>query len=109
MPRPRSVPSYRKHRQSGQAVTTLTDSMGGRRDVLLGKYGPAASRHEYAGVISEWEAAGRRLPSENPSSSLTINQLALAFLSHADQHYRRPDGTATSEVFEFKMSLRPLV
>jgi integrase len=109
MARPRSVPKHRRHRQSGQAVTTLTDGLGGRRDVLLGKYGTAASRQEYARVIAEWEAAGRRLPSDNPSSGLTINQLALAFLRHADQHYRRPDGTPTSEAFEFKMSLRPLV
>jgi hypothetical protein len=60
-------------------------------------------------VVTEWEAAGRRLPSENTSSGLTINELALAFLRHADQHYRRPDGTPTSAAFEFKMSLRPLV
>src|SRR5262249_337342 len=51
------VPSYRLHRQSGQGVCTLTDGTGGRRDVLLGKYGTKESRQEYARVISEWEAS----------------------------------------------------
>jgi hypothetical protein len=39
----------------------LTDGSGGRRDALLGKYGTEESRLEYARVIAEWEAAGRRL------------------------------------------------
>jgi hypothetical protein len=109
MSRPRPVASYRCHRKSGQAVTTLTDGLGCRRDVLLGKYGCAASRQQYARVIAEWEAAGRRLPAENSSTSLTINELALAFLRHGEEYYRRPDGTPTSEVIKLKMSPRPLV
>ena len=59
MARPRSVPSYRIHKQSGQAVVTLTDALGGRHDVLLGVHGTKQSRVEYARVIAEWEAAGR--------------------------------------------------
>ena len=47
------IPSYRLHKQSGQGIVTLTDGLGGRRDVLLGKYGTAASRQEYTRVIAE--------------------------------------------------------
>jgi hypothetical protein len=54
-------PSYRLHKQSGQAVVTLTDGAGRRRDTYLGRYGSAESRAEYARVIAEWEASGRRL------------------------------------------------
>ena len=32
--RKRSVPSYRRHKQSGQAIVTLSDGLGGRHDVL---------------------------------------------------------------------------
>jgi hypothetical protein len=32
----------------------------------------------------------------------------LTFLKHAEQHYRHPDGTPTSEVGNFKMAIRPL-
>jgi hypothetical protein len=39
MPARDHVPSYRKHRQSGQAIVSLPDGMGRRRDVLLGKHG----------------------------------------------------------------------
>ena len=54
-----SIPSYRRHKQSGQAIVTLSDGLGNRRDVLLGKYRTTQSRLEYARVIAEWEANGR--------------------------------------------------
>src|SRR5262249_17933708 len=98
--------TYRRHRQSGQAIVTLTDSLGNRSDVLLGKYGTKESKTEYARVIARWEASGRRLA--NPEG-VSVNELVLAFLRHAEQHYRHPDGTLTNEVTELKMSLRPVV
>ena len=103
------VPSYRKHKQSGQAVVTLTDGIGGRRDVLLGKYGTAGSRAEYARVVAEWEAAGHRFKVPGgETGSLSINEVMLAFIRHAEQHYRHEDGTPTSELREFKAALKPL-
>ncbi len=109
MSRSHSVPSYRLHKQSGQAVVTLPDGLGGRRDVLLGKYGTKESRVEYARVIAEWEASGRRLPQPPGSESdLTINELILAYWKHAEQHYRRPDGTPTDEIHCLRAALRPL-
>jgi hypothetical protein len=60
------VPSYRHHKQSGQAVVTLPDGLGGRRDVLLGKYKSKESRQEYARIIGAWEAAGARSRSLSP-------------------------------------------
>jgi hypothetical protein len=46
MPHPRSIPSYRRHKQTGQTIVTLTDPNGQRRDVLLGKYGTSQSHKE---------------------------------------------------------------
>src|SRR5262249_44266431 len=83
--------SYRLHRQSGQAVVTLTDGLGGRRDVLLGRHDTPQSRAEYLRVLAEWEANGRRLPrrSAEPSApDLTVNELALAYWKHAEVYYR---------------------
>jgi len=105
------VPSYRLHKQSGQAVVTLTDGMGTRRDVLLGRYGTPESRAEYARVLTEWEASGHRLPAKSAEPSapnLSVNELLLAFWQHAEQHYRRPDGTPTSEIDCLRAALRPL-
>jgi hypothetical protein len=45
------------HRQSGQAVVTFPDGLGGRRDVLLGMHGTPESRTDYLRVVTEWEAA----------------------------------------------------
>jgi len=103
-----SIPTYRRHKQSGQAVVTLPDGLGRRHDVLLGKYGTAASRAEYARVIAEWEAGGRRMPQPASEADLDINELVVAFLRYATQHYRHADGTPTKELPEYKTSLRPL-
>jgi integrase len=108
MARPRNdVPTYRRHKQSGQAVVTLTDPFGGRRDVLLGTFKSKQSRIEYARVIQEWEVNDRRIPAGAPAD-LTIAELAAAFWTHVEEHYRRPDGTQTTEVHEYRMTLRPL-
>src|SRR5262249_45412314 len=101
------VPSYRLHKQSGQGIVTLSDGLGQRHDVLLGPYGTNASRQEYARVIAEWEAAGRRWVVAK-ASDITVNELIGIFWPHVEKHYRRPDGTPTKEVLDFKMSLRPL-
>jgi integrase len=105
------LPSYRLHKQSGQAIVTLTDGLGRRRDVLLGKYGTKESRLEYTRVIAEWEANGRRPVSkadDSAAADLTVNELAVAFWQHVEQHYRHLDGTPTSEQSDYKLSLRPL-
>ncbi len=103
------IPSYRRHRQSGQAIVTLVDDMGNRRDVLLGKYGTAAGRHEYARVISEWEVSGRRLPqSEATGHNLTISEMILAFWKFAKDAYKNSDGTPAKELNNFKDAFRTL-
>ena len=51
-----SVPSYRLHKQSGQAVVTLPDGLGGRRDVLLG---PHVNRHVRAMILVQLYTGAR--------------------------------------------------
>jgi integrase len=89
MARPRSVPTYRLHRQSGQALVTLTDGLGGRRDVLLGKYNSVASRVEHARLVAEWEAGGRSLlqPAAPAIADLSMNELLLRYWKHAEAYY----------------------
>ena len=111
MPRRNTIPTYRLHKQSGQAVVTLPDGLGGRRDVLLGKYGTTESRKEYARIIAEWEANGRRLPrpsAEGSAQSLSVNELILAYWPHVQNYYRHPDGSPTSEVDAIRLALRRL-
>lgn len=73
-----AVPSYRQHKQSGQAIVTSTNSSGRRKDVLLGMYGSQESRVEYARVIAEWESSGRELPRASVAD-LTVGELITRF------------------------------
>jgi integrase len=108
MSRRRSIPTYRLHKQSGQAIVTLTNDAGQRRDVLLGEYDSTESRTEYLRVVNEWETRGRRLPDRDAAAGIRVNEVLEAFLNHAAQHYRRPDGTVTAELNGFKLSIRPV-
>jgi integrase len=109
MSRRARVPSYRLHKQSGQAVVTLPDGLGGRRDVLLGKYDTPESRAEYLRVLAEWEANGRRLPQPlTGPAGLTLNELLLAYWRFVEQYYRHPWGEPTSEADNIRLALRPL-
>lgn len=106
MSRSSSIPSYRLHKQSGQAVVTLADGLGGRRDVLLGKHGSAESRAEYLRVISEWEINGHRLPQIGSApSDRWVSELILAYWKFAETYYVK-NGRATSQQERVKRSLR---
>jgi len=100
------VPSYRRHKQSGQAITCLTDGLGNRRDVLLGKYGTAASRQEYVRVISEWEANGRRLPAPvKAPSDMTVTEVIDAYWQHAVEYYgfKKRKRTGTEQCLKYAL------
>jgi integrase len=93
------IPSYRLHKQSGQAIVTLDG-----RDHLLGTYNSAASKRAYQRLTAEW-LANRGVPRE-AASDLTLNELVLAFWKHAKTHYRKADGSETSELYLYKMALK---
>ncbi len=108
----KSTPSYRLHRPTNKAVVTLNG-----RDFYLGPYGSPGSRAEYNRLVGEWLSRGRNLPVSpprpahnpaNPGSDLTVNELALAFLRHAQTYYRK-GGQPTSEAGNIKCALRPLI
>jgi integrase len=105
------LPSLRRHKPSSLGVVTLNG-----KDHYLGhwpassKSPPEAVRVAYDQITAEWLAAGRRLQPATAESAdgISINELLLAFIQHAEQHYRREDGTQTSEPRDFKAALAPL-
>ena len=106
-----SVPSYRLHKSSGQAIVTLSDPSGRRTDVLLGKYGSEQSHTEYRRVLAEWEANCRNLPAttNGVNSGLTVSELILrGWKQFITQHYRDMSGNPTNEQDNFRKSLKPL-
>ena len=84
MSRRNRIPAYRLHKQSGQAVVTLSDGLGGRRDVLLGKFDTAGSRLEYARVVAEWETSGRCVPSEMVGIP-SVKEAILSYYEYAEE------------------------
>jgi integrase len=90
------VPSYRRHKSTGQAVVTLSG-----RDFYLGPWNSAASKQQYRRLTSEWLAAGGILVSSSPNE-ITIAELLAAFWKHADTHYVDADGNPTSERATYK-------
>jgi hypothetical protein len=78
--RPR-VPSYRRHRPTGQAVVTLDG-----RDIYLGKWNSQASRLEYDRIISEWLNSGRCRINSCGALGLTIVELIAAYWRFVKRH-----------------------
>jgi integrase len=109
MPRSRtSIPSYRLHKPTGQAVVTIRTATGERRDMYLGKYESTESRAEYARVIAELATGSPAPSSPNASVTLTVDQVLLRWWKHAERHYRRPDGSPTNQLVEYKYTLQPV-
>ena len=86
MPRQKK-PGYWSHKPSGQAYVRIDG-----KDHYLGPYDSAESRDRYDELIREWVV--------NQSAegvTLAVDELALRYLKHARQHYRK-NGEETSEV-----------
>ncbi len=98
------IPQYRLHRPSRQAVVTIAG-----KDHYLGPFGSPDSRARYDRLIGEWLANGRRpaAPAKGLATDLTINELVLAYVQHAEGYYRK-NGEATGEARDIKLSVRPV-
>ena len=112
--RKKSHPSYRLHRQSGQAVVTLTCAFSGkRRDVLLGEHDTAESWAEYARVIAEWEAAGRVLdgeakPQQKPVRGVSVAEVMVDWWAGLLKRYgiTNPEGRMPSHLYAMRSVVR---
>jgi integrase len=101
------TPSYLRHKQSGRARAVWTDQTGGRQQRLLpGAFDSPESRTAFARLQLELEAAPYGPPAGREPRGVSVNELMLAFLGHAQQHYRRADGTQTHELDEYKLVIR---
>jgi hypothetical protein len=97
-----SLPKYRRHRATGQAIVTLAG-----RDHYLGPYGTALSRSEYDRVIAEWVSQGRPDGTEPLAVDVTVNELLAAYLRFAKGYFVR-NGATTSEFDCIRYAMKPL-
>lgn len=77
-----TLPKYRKHRASGQAMVTLNG-----RDHYLGPHGTKASKREYDRLVAEWLAGGRTLCVNTPEQQITTIELLAAYKRHAASYF----------------------
>jgi integrase len=96
------VPSYRRHKQSGQAIVTLNG-----RDFLLGPHDSEASHTKYNRLIAEW-LANNRQPVTSVQNDLTIADLAARYWRFVARYYVK-NGRATDEQGCIRAALRPLL
>jgi integrase len=82
-----SLPKYRKHKASGQAVVTLAGV-----DYYLGPHGTKAAKRQYDRLVAEWLQHDRRL--QPTGESITIVELAARYLRFAKAYYQK-DGRCT--------------
>ena len=91
------IPSYRRHRASGQAVVTLNGV-----DHYLGKWNSPESKAEYDRLTSEWLVRRRRFtePGAGPAEIL-VKELILGYWAHVSATL--PD----VEAEKVKLALKP--
>lgn len=95
-----SVPRYRKHRASGQALVEIN----GRRH-YLGPHGTKASKLEYDRLITEWLSAGRSTAFGVPETVISVVELIVSYLEYAKAYYG--DGRR-GEYSNMRHALKPL-
>jgi len=93
-------PSYLLHKPTGQARVRIDG-----KDIYLGAYGSPESRERYDDLMSEWMARNEDVS----GYTLTVDDLSLLFLSHAETYYRHPNGEPTGEATSIRHALRALV
>lgn len=111
MARKRNIsPSYIPH-TSGRGRLQWYDAAGVRREKLLpGAYGSRESLRAKAALELEITTSALREPvvDRDASSTLTVAEMLLAYLDHAEAYYRRPDGKPGTEIGNVKHALKPV-
>jgi site-specific recombinase XerD len=100
-------PKYTCHKASGQATVKF-----GGKVRYLGRFGSPESKAAYQAAIAEWARQTYANPSTSPPApsipseeTTTIDELLLAYLKHAEVHYRR-DGQPTGTMDTLKPILK---
>ncbi|MHC4214196.1 MAG: tyrosine-type recombinase/integrase [Planctomycetota bacterium] len=97
------IPKYRK--QTGARSPRAFVQLYGKR-YYLGKYGTPESKEQYRRLLAELTLNDYQMPV--PSEEITIVELIARFWRYAQNYYRKPNGSITSEPDNYRQALRPL-
>jgi len=96
----KSLPKYRKHGASGQAVVTIAGV-----DHYLGPHRSATSRRDYDRLVAGWLARGRQ-PAPSAATGPTVVEVLAACWRFAESYYPTPRGKLTGELWSPRGALR---
>ncbi len=105
------LPVYRHHKPSGQARVRWQG-----REIYLGTFESPESRQRYAELLTKIvtgatldikNATRRKSQNKLNDGGLSISELCVLFLQHAEQHYRK-NGNLTSEYDLLTLAIEPL-
>lgn len=103
----KSVPTYCLHKQSGRGRAVWTDASGVRHFKLLpGAFESSESRTAFATLLLELGSSPATVPAV--PLGMTLAEVMVAYIQHADRHYRGVDGKPTSEFNEIKLVIKAL-
>ena len=72
----KKLPTYRKHKRSGQAIVNLSG-----QDHYLGPHSTKASKAEYDRLVGEWLANGRRAVKNEEAPAIKVVDLCAEYLT----------------------------
>jgi hypothetical protein len=103
----KSIPSYLLHQQSGRARAVWTDPAGIRQYRMLpGPFDSPESRAAFATLLLELEASPNHGRPASHRGGITVNEVLLAYVKHAERHYRGPYGNPTGETQHVRVVCR---
>ena len=101
----RKMPSYRKHKPSGQAIVVFDGKTN-----YLGPWNSKSSREAYHRLLGEWEASGRQAyPPDafNPADKITVTEVLARYWRFAATYYSKGDGKWPREMARVKSACKP--
>jgi integrase len=103
-----SIPSYRRHKRSGQAVVTIPLAGGKRKDLYLGPWKSPESKQAYARIVAQLQAGLDHAIIREVAKDLTIDEALVRFLKYCDGYYLDPAGKPSEHAYRFRVALAPL-
>lgn len=111
MSRPRNtVPTYRKHKQTGRATVSIYRQDGSRTEIVLqGDFGSERSKQAYERLLCQLRAGAGKMPCDAARWDLSVAELVERFMAHARTYHVDATKTPTSEIAALTAAIRPLV
>jgi integrase len=104
MPRlSQSVPKYRKHKASGQAIVEINS-----RRHYLGPHGTKASKLEYDRLITEWLSSGRSTSFGVPDNNVSVTEFVVDYVEYVKTYYGIGPNSELHRVTRILRTLRQL-